>query len=289
MTDKSKDDSPEKALQNELEQAEELGKAIAEQGRGITHIGQRLVDQAKATREVAQFLPAEYDREQFIDDWHHVNRTSSIALEQLFLNVGLMTTTSSSADIAYVNSTSAFTEGNLLPQNPADKRPYIIAAINNFDFVFVQADIKNECLSIIISLQLDISVPGKKKPSELFEIAHRAYQQPLIDSDPVATSLIPMRECIQTIIDELLRRRPTQEKSSRQYDKIFSIGTQLKGAGVDASQVHTWACQWEEINDELSASKRAALTREEWARHLRRATAFLNGLLKGLDPSKVHK
>ena len=112
MSDKPEQKSPEEALHNELEQAEELGYAIAKQGREITQLGQRLVDQAKATQQAAQFLPAQYDREQLIDDWLHVNRASTFALERLSHTIVHLTVASSTADTAYVNSTGTFTEAD---------------------------------------------------------------------------------------------------------------------------------------------------------------------------------
>jgi len=134
----------------------------------------------------------------------------------------------------------------------------------------------------------DPQYPGEKSPLEQFRIAHEAFNTPVTDSDPASTSLIPLRECIHSVLDGLFRARPVPEAAGRnQRKKLISIATQLKSDSLPDEVAQEWADEWHDLNTgDLSGAKRQEMTREEWERRLRRGTSFLHSLLKGLDMSK---
>jgi hypothetical protein len=151
--------------------------------------------------------------------------------------------------------------------------------------------LKADVINLIQTFHLDIAPTGKKSPLELFRTAHQAFESPISKDNPVITSLVPMREAVESALDELLKLRPQQESTGSSHSKkILSIGAQLKKDFISDVVVQEWADQWHDISDkDLSASKRYHMTREEWSRKLIRATQFFHSFLTGLDPMKTRK
>jgi len=154
-----------------------------------------------------------------------------------------------------------------------------------------QPEYKELVITLLHDFHLDHAHPGKKSPLELFEIAHYAFENPISTNNPTITSLIPMREAIQSTIDELIRLRPTQKPTGSSINKKFkAIFEQLAKDRISETIVQELVDQWQDINDnDLSAAKRHKITREEWIQKLSRATVFLYSLLSYLDVSKLRK
>lgn len=159
------------------------------------------------------------------------------------------------------------------------------------DYVAVisRPDLNDEVRGLIRVFGLHNAPPGEKAPLELFDMAQSAFSSPVSGSNPASTSLLPMRECIQATLTQLLRRRPTQEQTgSSEKEKVKSIARQLRRANVGDEVVEAWADEWHRLNDkDLSSSKRAQLSRKEWGLRLTTATRFLHSLLSQLDPTKL--
>jgi hypothetical protein len=161
-------------------------------------------------------------------------------------------------------------------------------ALENFNQVSERAANAEEVIHLMLSLGLDVAPPGRKSPLEQFKTAHSAFTAPVADSNPIVTSLIPMREAIRASIDMLLKRRPKQEKTRNEWTKIVSIGKQLKRTGLHDSIVNSWAFQWTTaLKTYLSPAKEEDISRDDWRNHLVRSTLFLKGFLGGIDPLKL--
>src|SRR5262245_40247088 len=118
-------------------------------------------------------------------------------------------------------------------------------------------------------LGLDTSPEGIKSPLELFQTAHEAFSKPVANSNPIITSLIPMRESVRLTIDYLLKRRPKQEKTNKEWDKIISIGNQLSRALISEEQIRSWAGIWiSELKNSLSPAKEQDVSRDEWSNRI---------------------
>jgi hypothetical protein len=287
MKKKTNDETPEEILRRKFDETEELGRKISDFGREVITEGQKIIDQANATRNIVSQLPPDYPRENLIIDFDQINQAYGYALAQLNLSKEPLIAASGLSSTAYVNTTSNLSMEHFSTFIPPEQLPPIAEAVTHLINIVSLPNSRDDVLSIIAYLQLDATPRGKKRPSEQITIAFNAFEQPVTDTNPVSTSLLPMRESIETIISELLRRRPTQEKAGNDYQKIISIGMQLRRAKVVDALVHTWADQFVSITNELSGTKRADITRDEWAQRLKRAILFLDGFLKGLDPVKV--
>ena len=284
----SEEKQPEEVLRDKLVEAEEIGEEIASQGRDITQEGQWIADYAKATRGITDCAPQFLDIESQIDFLEDINTSGRASLQGLLIAqepLFLLSATSSTAATNVAISISSSEQ--LIPCLTSEMQEPTKIAISNFHHFSSRSEVKEEVISLMQSFGLDKGVQGKISPLELFLTAHQAFERPVSDTDPVSTSLIPMRESISSIVAELLRRRPIQEKAGSNYDKVLSFGIQLKRDELSENVVREWASQWDKLANELSQAKQGMLSREEWNQRLQRATLFLNGLLKGLDPSKI--
>jgi hypothetical protein len=279
---------PKEELDRILDEAEQQGKEIADRGREVTSAGQSMSDLARATRASLPYLPENADLEFLIDDWSEYSAQGIIILKDLEeLPLYAMQST---AGTAYVTTSGTFNSENIIPYTPPPLQDEARRAISNVHQVMERTTEAGKVEKLLQSLGLDKAPKGLKSPLELFQTAHNAYQTPVAEGTPASTSLVPMRECIRNVIDEMLKRRPTQEKAKNEWSKIVSIGTQLKREAISMQTVDSWARQWEEIlGKELSSSKDQEMTREEWGRRLQRATLFLQALLSGLDPEKMKR
>jgi hypothetical protein len=171
------------------------------------------------------------------------------------------------------------------------KNPDINNAWEPFTGYTKRPALKSKVIILLQMFHLDKSPTGKKSSLELFQIAHQAYEAPISNNIPVITSLVPMREAVESALDALLKLRPIQEPTGSSHSrKIESIGAQLKKDNISDRIIQEWANQWHDISDrDLSASKRYQMTRDEWGRKLNRATEFFYSFLTGLDSSKLAK
>ena len=219
--------------------------------------------------------------------WDDVSRQTGFVKSSLDEVFPTTDSVSGSASITTATISGVFS-GDI---NSISPEPSFHAALSHFNQVITRPTLRDEVISLLRIFHLDVASPGKKSPLELFQTAHLAFDTPISQSNPVITSLVPMREAVESVIDELIRRRPYQEATGASHrKKIQSIAAQLKKDATSEVVVQEWVDQWHDISDkDLSASKRNQMTREDWSRKLNRATLFLHSFLIGLDPSKLHK
>jgi len=279
------DTDPQGELDRVLAEGEDKGKKVAAIGRNLTEAGQSMADMANATRQVVHVVKAPPNIESLIGDWQLTNEHADMVLGQLG-NVDVRAFISVSGTSASTSS-DAFDDRRLFSVVPEEEHPRLATVLKDFREVSARAVDEEQVVSLMNSLQLDEAPPGRKSPLEQFKTAHAAFKAPVATSNPIITSLIPMRESIRAVIDNLLRRRPKQEKTKNQWAKIVSIGKQLKRDSLPDAIVNSWASQWTyALQTSLSPSKEQDISRDEWRRRLTSSTLFLNGFLSGIDPLK---
>lgn len=153
--------------------------------------------------------------------------------------------------------------------------------------ILERSSLKNDVIKLIGQFGLSNASPGKKSPLEQFNISWKAFEQPIIQNNPASTSLIPMRTCIEQIIQDLLPHRQRQEKAGTHEAKIMSIGNQLSGKSITADDIQTLATNYRKVHDMLSGSKDKEYSRDQWRSDLFNATLFLKELLTALDSTKL--
>ena len=283
--DESSEDVRKEELRKKLEEAKDAGETLASFGRDLTKDGQFGADLADAMIDDVSDIDDHADWEGLIDSWDVWNERAQGSIK-LLKSIGplISSTTSGSA----FSSSGIISEGNFL-KFTAGNQTVAREAFKHTYHVISRYSKKEEVLALMKEFGLNQAPKGRKSPAEQFITAYEAFEKPVTDSDPVATSLMPIRQSIQATIDELFRLKPKQKPAKNQWEKVVSIGTQLKRDNLNENDVKAWAGQWETLKDELSEAKEAEFDRKEWVLRLQRATFFLDSLLNGLDPSKLRK
>lgn len=283
------DKKPEDELSEEIKRAKENGAKILKLGREFTQKGQEIVDLADVTLPITGYVCHTSYFEEVLDSWQTLNLRSKDIINGLFaLNENASILSGTTGSIAYGSSDALMNE-SLFALIAPEYHDQAKKDINNFFSYIGRPEVRQSLTTLFYEFGLEKSVGVKKSPLEMLELAYSAYENPVSDSSPVITSLIPIRECIQMVIDYLLKQRPDQEKARNIRAKVQSIGTQLKRDGISNDDINTWANQLEKLIDQLSEAKQTKLPRDEWERRLSKATIFLDSFLKGLDSSKLRE
>jgi hypothetical protein len=269
-------------ITNTKKQAENAQDILGEIG---SHY-QNVIDIANATLPLVPFIASE-NIEEVAVLWSEVAKQTEYSYR--WLEEAYPSTDAASGTTSLTSTTTIGIFSKKI--DPFSTDPSFRDAWDRYIEVTNRPELKEEVIDLIRDFHLDIPPKGKKSALELFQTAHRAFEIPISKNNPVITSLVPMREAVESVIDELLRLRPKQEVTGSSYSKkILSIGFQLRKEIISDVVVQEWADQWYDISDkDLSASKRYEMTREEWGRKLNRATQFIYSFLTGLDPKKLRK
>jgi len=282
-------EDPRYKLDKLIQDSKSKGVEITKLGGSIVQWGQEIADLSEASSRVIRYpAPSGFGWESAIDAWQHLNQQQDSVLGSLrrFDSPPVTTSGSTAAySMASFTGSPAFIAG-VQP----DRRDAARADAELLGQVLDRLADKESVLSLLRHFGLDKAVFGKKDAAQMFETSWAAFERPVTDSSPVITSLVPVRECIKETIEGFLRRRPKQEATKNERAKILSIGSQLAFDAVGSVEIESLASRWSDkgqLLDELSRSKDADWSREEWQSVLRRATLFLRELLQIVDPKKL--
>jgi hypothetical protein len=113
-------------------------------------------------------------------------------------------------------------------------------------------------------LGLDVCHGNNRSALQLLEDAKFSLEGPQTTAaDGALPILISLRECIESTLAELMRRRPQQEPASRSSDKIVSIGKQCGRNGLPANYFINLASNCPDLLNRLSGKKQATMPRTE--------------------------
>jgi hypothetical protein len=277
---------PKDELERLIQESKRKGTQVVNQSRDLLQQGQRITDLAHASEGVLKCLSTSsaVDWKPMIDSWQFLNEQLDNTLVGIKPTIALLTPSSTTPAYAMTYLAQPNTLASFVSTG---RQAAARAAAERLGQVIDGLAEKNGVLALLRPYGLDTTISGKKSPIEHFETACAAFETPVTTRNPAATSLIPMRECINGTIQVLLRRRPKQEPAKNREAKILSIGAQLAHNSVSPSAIQSLADRWSDLSDNLSASKQSEYSREEWMTSLRQASLFLIELLQTLDRSKM--
>lgn len=291
MTDSENDEnlSPEEILDREVKENKIYGAKLKSKGRFLTDEGQKLEDRADAMSGILFTSPHLINFEIQIDYFKGMNKLFKLYIEKDDKNVkavysGGTISTASSSDL------STNLPDEIVPYDYVTTEAYQQAqiAIDNWREVHSNEKLKLEANELLTKWGFDKSYSGEESPIKLCQIAFAAYEHPVIDADPVSSSLVPMRQCIIFVIDALLDTRPKHENYDK-TEKIIAIGKQLKFDNLALQFFFDLNEKWKSIHINLSNAKKDEMPRLLWTRYLTEAALFLISLLQGLDIDKAQK
>ena len=190
---------------------------------------QSIIDEADLTKPIIPFIRPQ-DTEGLINIWSSVGNQVSKINTDLDAIYPSSDSASGTASISSATISRAYTNDRLITDNPdfpSVWMPYV-------EFVSRPSQ-KNDVIQLLKEFGLDIPhQPEEKSPMELFETAHEAFAKPVTQNNPVSTSLIPLRGCIDNAVQSLILMRPHQQETGGWKKKIISIGKQLKKDSLPA-------------------------------------------------------
>jgi len=268
-----------------LQEAQRKGDQIAALGRQMTKGGQALADMAEATWHVVSIVSDPPEVGLLKAEWQATNAQVDLILTRI--GEADMSATMSTAGSAFYLSTEILAASKVEPLVAAEALPELRGAIDRLQQTSARSADKARVVSLMKSLGLDKAPKGCRSALDQFLLAHDAYASPISGESPSITSLIPMRESIRTVVDQLLQRRPNHRKAKKWPDKILSIADQLKRTSVPQSTVDSWARACPELLKHLSTTKEDDISRQEWHSRLVKSTHFLASFLEGIDPHRL--
>jgi hypothetical protein len=164
----------------------------------------------------------------------------------------------------------------------------IVDAVPHFYRIITQNPLADEVRSGMSRLRLDkMRGEDKRNAMDLFDESKIALDRPTTgEGSPVAV-LIPLRECVNTILSELLRRRPVQEEASKVRDKVASIGGHCGRPGLSTQHFERLADNAHGLIDELSGGKQSAISRDSLINLHQKSVLLIKALLDSVDETKL--
>jgi hypothetical protein len=215
---------------------------VPEKSEALEALGHEIVRTARLSRDVAnpihdmvRWMPpnalSSEDWEQQVDSWqswhaHAADLTKSATTVNSFSAVALLATSYSCETFVTTKSVT--------PSSP-DGTVHITTARLELSHTLERAPLADEAFSEMRRLRLDVCGGSHRSPDDLLKEARAALEQPTIKDGGPTSILIAMRECIQSALAELIRRRPSQEPASSVRDKLASLGRQCGRDGLDAA------------------------------------------------------
>ena len=125
------------------------------------------------------------------------------------------------------------------------------------------------------------------KPTDLLQEAKGALSRPVIAEGGPVSILVTLREWIDAVVTELVRRRPKREKIRGWSNKIVSVGTQCARSALPIGHFDRLGIDAETPMNQLLGPKQADMERSELAEFFNRGLLFLNALMDSIDESRL--
>lgn len=276
---------PEKDLINLISEVSQKAHEISDKGSFAVEFGHEVIDLANESNNLFKYgLPSNIDINTQFRAWRYLYQQEDRMLESLIPISTDSTAASVTASYAMLDYTDP---DKIIDFYPPDKHEGVKLAAYHLGQVINKKADKQKVLDLLNEYNFAASTSNIKSPYELFETSWAAFEKSVNENVPASTSLIPMRESINSAIDLLIKLRPFQERASGEMNKIFSILNQLHGNAVTEDAIQSLAERWTHLSNELSGSKQKNFDKREWTDCQRRSTIFFLEFLQSIDKSKL--
>ena len=290
--DGGRSDEP-RPLEDIVEEAEEVSEELSRQHREAAEETQQSADLARSTKRVLFLIDpvtlGPWYEEMYAGWEFHLDNLNS-AKAAMDSYPWLVMGSSASGTAILSSDTSSYIRTMLVAVPPVLEQ-----ALEDQEEVIERAAKKEKAFKLMEQLGLDEShVRGLLNPLEQFKTAHDALSKPVSGEDRVATtSLIPMREAINSALDNLLHHASgatltSADGPNKPYRKVAVIARELGRDEIHETQRQKWAQDWDRLLAELSDGKKEIIERDELRRIVNKSTLFIISLLSGLDSDKLN-
>lgn len=292
-----------------LKQKEELIRLIADveqEANKLESLGQGLVESARLTQDVAEPLvrlfrqvppnqmpPEGWARQ--IEGWEALH-DSATSIQAMQTNVSAFSAmTASTASMSVTGVLGIF--GRLAPAPPPSVTGVMgmssgfpappPAEMESFFRILERQPLAEKATASMQRLGLDRRGGNLRSPLDLLNEARGAMERPVVRSGGPVSVLISLRECIDAVITEHLRRRPKQESATSWSGKVISVGSQCAGPSLPANHFDGLGADAKTLMDQLSGAKQADMDRDRLMWFFIQGLLFLNALMESIDEGKL--
>ncbi|MGH2359081.1 MAG: hypothetical protein ACRDGM_00840 [bacterium] len=181
------------------------------------------------------------------------------------------------------SSCETFTVVSAAPDLVPSVRTTVANAEARLRQVFERFPLLEQAASAMRRLGLDTPAGNRRTPLQLLSEAQGALEQPSVQAGGPASALIPLRECLDSTIAELLRRRRSQEPAPKMRDKLASLGRHCARPGLPTDHIERQATDAVRLLNDLSDAKQAVMPRQRQTELFHRGLLVLNALLESID------
>lgn len=263
----------------EAAQMEKLGQDIIQSARMAGDVAGPLLEIVENLPE-SELSPERLDGE--IATWRALHETG-VRLRASATPVSAFVAAASGV----INTTaSGVAMTHVLPVDGPDQRMVAAARTRLFDTLNRGPLVARARLSMA-RLDLDKNRGNHRPALDLLEEAAACIDRPAISGGRPSSVLIPLRGAIESVIEDLMKRRPRQEPAKKWSDKVASIGATCGYSYLAPAYFPNLCATITPLWDRLSGAKQDDLTREQVVELFGRGAAFLNALMDGVDETKL--
>jgi hypothetical protein len=279
-TNKKKDE-----LYQLLADVEKKAPSLEKLGQDLTRAARNSRDLAACFRDVVRNIPSDdlLDEERWrrtIDGWKDWHSLAS----DVERSRSLVSSFSVTATGATVSATSMMHE---LGPVPPFLEPFMLTAKTKLAQIIELPPLADDVRKSMKRLRLDTRTEVYQTALQLFDQAKGAFDQPTDSGKGAVSVFIPLRECINVALDDLLKRRPQQEPARKPRNKIISIGAQCGRAHLQLPYFERLGADADDLLDRLSGTKQASMTREKIIELFREGLLFLKAFLESIDENRL--
>ncbi len=268
---------------------------VESQAPNLEAIGQDIARSARLSRDVASCLRglvSQVPRDNLVPDEQWDQQIDSWRSWEAVANGLLGSRTLVNSFVAVSEATTLATSGAMFEDtfiSPAfpPLQEAIETTKTRFSQIVERFPLADEARASMKRLHLDLRGGTYRTAMELLDEAEGALDRPVFHEGGPVSVLIPLRECINAAVSELIRRRPTQEPASKIQDKIASVGQQCARPGLQQDYFKRLGADVAKLLNNLSAAKQADVPRERLTQFFHRGLLFLNALMNGIDESRL--
>jgi len=275
-------------LANILGGVDERARELEKMGRTLSQEARRAMDTASFERNILTNIPNDkslppetWDRSEFIwKEWgQHADNVLNINPDVIAFSA---VTASSTAAV----SLSVVGIMSMCDLNATQRDAIQLQSIRYHQTIDRPA-IVEDVRGSMRRLGLDIRSLTHQSALVILENSVAALDRPVSGDGGPVSILVTLRECIDAVITELIRRRPKQEVAKSFDDKIMSLGKQCGRPLLSNDHFVSLAFDGKKLTDVLSGGKQRALTRDQLIEFFNDGLMYLRGLLLSIDETRL--
>lgn len=274
-----------------LKDAEDTAAPLENKGQEVVRIARNSRDLAKSFSKFIDAVPAsnsvisQHDWNELTKTWQSHNdsaRDLTRVLTEAIPGYALR------AQVTALSTSSTVTASFAVRINFPMIEPALQKAAKEMDAIFQREPLMSNVRAAFVQFDLDRSQGTRRSPLNLLMDSRLALEHPAGDESSPVGVLIALREAIDGVITEVLRRCPGQEPTRHFNDKILSIGRRCSKAGVPSNYFDVLGARGIKLHDTLSNTKQTSVSRDQLFLLFDEGLLFLQAFLDGLDKTKLH-